>query len=44
VIPKTAEQCASSLHHHFEEYVNGSGARIEQARQGLLIDLVIDFC
>ncbi|CAF1039716.1 unnamed protein product [Rotaria sp. Silwood1] len=36
VIPKTAEQCASSLHHHFEEYVNGSEERIEQARQAYL--------
>ncbi|CAF1665998.1 unnamed protein product [Adineta ricciae] len=36
VIPKTAEQCASSLHHHFEEYVNGSPVRIEQARQAYL--------
>jgi len=36
VIPKTAEQCASSLHHHFEEYVNGSDGRIEQARQAYL--------
>ncbi|CAF2426554.1 unnamed protein product [Rotaria sp. Silwood2] len=36
VTPKTAEQCASSLHHHFEEYVNGSDERIEQARQAYL--------
>ncbi|CAF0940816.1 unnamed protein product [Rotaria sordida] len=36
VVPKTAEQCASSLHHHFEEYVNGSEERIEQARQAYL--------
>lgn len=36
MIPKTAEQCASSLHHHFEEYVNASVQRVEQARQGLI--------
>lgn len=34
VVPKTAEQCASSLHHHFEEYVNASEIRVEQAHQG----------
>ncbi|CAM4888793.1 unnamed protein product [Rotaria socialis] len=36
VIPKTAEQCASSLHHHFEEYVNATDERVEQARQAYL--------
>ncbi|CAF0948523.1 unnamed protein product [Adineta steineri] len=36
VVPRTAEQCASSLHHHFEEYVNGSGERTEEARQAYL--------
>ncbi|UJR23602.1 hypothetical protein I4U23_026591 [Adineta vaga] len=36
VVPRTAEQCASSLHHHFEEYVNGSAVRVEQARQAYL--------
>ena len=34
MVPKTAEQCASSLHHHFEEYVNGSELRMELAQQG----------
>ncbi|CAF5188078.1 unnamed protein product, partial [Rotaria magnacalcarata] len=36
VIPKSAEQCASSLHHHFEEYVNATEERVEQARQAYL--------
>lgn len=35
-MPRTAEQCASSLHHHFEEYVNASELRVELAQQGSL--------
>ena len=36
-------KCASSLHHHFEEYVNASEIRIEQAQQGLIGCILIFF-